>query len=102
VKRIICSAGHRLRCMRVAAALWCAVPIAGCGRSAPVRPSQQETQEFQTALTDGDAAIVDRLLSAKPALANVRDQQGKTPLKYARERGDEELAQVIERHGGKE
>jgi ankyrin repeat protein len=93
------------RWMCVMGAVWCmcvACVLCGCGKPAPALPTQQETQEFHSALMDGDAAIVDRLLSAKPALANARDQQGKTPLAHARERGDDELAHVIERHGGKE
>lgn len=74
----------------------------GCGRPKPAQPSSTEVQEFQNAMNDGDAAIVDRLLSAKPGLVNVRDSQGRTPLRQARDRDDAELIQVIERHGGKE
>lgn len=72
----------------------------GCAKSPPPPPSQQEVQEFRNALNDGDAAIVDRLLSAKPGLVNVRDESGRTPLAVAEEKGDEEMAQVLRRHGG--
>lgn len=72
----------------------------GCAKSPPPPPSQQEVQEFRNALDDGDAAIVDRLLSAKPGLVNVRDESGRTPLARAEERGDDEMVQVLERHGG--
>lgn len=76
--------------------------VVSCSRQPAPPPSQQEVQEFRNALNDGDAAIVDRLLSAKPGLVNVRDENGKTPLALARQRGDEEMAQVLLRHGGKE
>ncbi len=72
----------------------------GCRKSPPPAPSATEVQEFQNALSDGDAAIVDRLLSAKPGLVNVRDAQGRTPLAQARLRDDAEMIQVIKRHGG--
>jgi len=74
----------------------------GCGKRAPNPPSATEVQEFQNALNDGDAAIVDRLLSAKPGLVNARNSEGRTPLAQARARDDAEMIQVIERHGGKD
>jgi ankyrin repeat protein len=58
-------------------------------------------QEFRSALKDGDAAIVDRLLSAKPGLVNVKDETGRTPLADAEARGDDEMVQVLKRHGAK-
>jgi len=73
----------------------------GCSRPAPQPPSEQEVQEFRSALKDGDAAIVDRLLSAKPGLVNVKDETGRTPLADAEARGDDEMLQVLRRHGAK-
>lgn len=81
---------------------WVIVGPTGCSKPRPAVLNATEIQEFQNAMNDGDAAIVDRLLSAKPGLVNVRDAQGRTPLQQARERDDAELIQVIERHGGKE
>ncbi len=72
----------------------------GCSKSAPPPPSSTEVQEFRNALNDGDAVIVDRLLSAKPGLVNIRDEQGRTPLAQARARDDSEMVEVIRRHGG--
>jgi hypothetical protein len=84
------------------AAACVAIAVPGCGKPKPQPPSATEVQEFQNALNDGDAAIVDRLLSAKPGLVNIRDSQGRTPLAQAKAREDSEMVQVIERHGGKE
>ncbi len=79
-----------------------AATVIGCGHPKAAPPTAQETQEFQSALQDGDPMIVDRLLSAKPGLVNQPDSGGKTPLAIAREKGNEELAGVIKRHGGHE
>lgn len=76
--------------------------LQGCKPSPPQPPSAHEVQEFRNAVNDGDALIVDRLLAAKPGLVNVRDETGKTPLTVARERGDDEMAQVLSRHGGRD
>lgn len=82
--------------------LLCApVFLGGCRKATPPpAPSAHEIQEFRDALRDGDAAIVDRLLAARPGLVNVRDEQGRTPLAEAMERGDEEMVQVLRKHGG--
>jgi hypothetical protein len=74
----------------------------GCATKPPAPPSTHEVQEFQDAVNDGDSAIVDRLLSAKPGLVNVLDAQGRTPLGQARARNDDEMVEVLRRHGGKE
>lgn len=78
--------------------------VSSCSKSAPppAKVSDQEASEFRNAIYDGDAAIVDRLLTAKPGLVNVRDENGKTPLAIAKERGDDDVVQVLLRHGAKE
>jgi ankyrin repeat protein len=80
------------------------VLLAGCSPSkAPAQTlTAQEKSEFQTALLDGDATIVGRLLSAKPGLVNAPNDAGETPLKVANRMGNQELADVIKRHGGRE
>jgi hypothetical protein len=83
----------------------CALAFAclfGCGKPEAPPPSENDVQEFRSALQDGDAAVVDRLLTAKPALANAPGANGETPLKAAERQNNEELAAVIRRHGGHE
>lgn len=65
-------------------------------------PSARDVQEFHAAVADDDAIIVERLLAAKPALANARNEQGQTPLQTANQRGASEAADVLRRHGAKE
>ena len=79
-----------------------AVGISGCGKAKTVPPSANDVAEFQTAVQDGDAMVVDRLLKAKPALVNVPNQNGETPLKVAKQKNNDELADVIKKHGGHE
>jgi len=76
--------------------------FAGCGKAKTVPPSANDISEFQTAVQDGDAMVVDRLLKAKPALVNVPNQNGETPLKVAKQKNNDELADVIKKHGGHE
>lgn len=80
----------------------CGMVVVGCGKSEAPPPSQVEVQEFFAAVQEGDAAIVDRLLKAKPNLANVKNSAGETPLQIARKHNNEELAEVLEKHGAKE
>ncbi len=91
---------------RVACALcvWALFAPAGCGRKAATETaaSANEVSEFHAALQDGDADIVRRLLQAKPYLANVKNQSGQTPLAVAKQKGNDELAGVISKAGGKE
>ena len=79
-----------------------AIGLAGCGKAKPVPPSANDVAEFQSAVQDGDAMVVDRLLKAKPALVNVPNQNGETPLKVAKQQNNDELAEVIQKHGGHE
>lgn len=76
--------------------------LVGCKRSAAPPPSDQERTEFFAAVQEGDATIVDRLLSAKPNLANVKNDSGETPLKVAEKADNQELADTIRKHGGHE
>jgi ankyrin repeat protein len=76
--------------------------LAGCGRSQPPPPSANEVQEFHSAVQEGDPAVVDRLLRAKPGLVNVPDSTGKTALKIANEQNNQELADVLKKYGGHE
>jgi len=78
------------------ACLW----LYACGKPQP--PTQTEIQEFHAAVLDGDEAVVDRLLRAKPQLVNVPDAQGETPLKIAEQRGNDALVDVLKKHGGHE
>jgi hypothetical protein len=45
---------------------------------------------------------VDRLIRAKPALVNAPNQNGETPLKVAGQRGSEDVADLLRKHGGHE
>lgn len=85
----------------VAAGLILASLSACSGRRSPAPLSDIERREFASALQDGDPAVVDRLLSAKPALTSTPLESGQTPLQFAVGKGDQELADVIRRHGGK-
>jgi ankyrin repeat protein len=75
--------------------------LVGCKRSAPPPPTEQERTEFFAAVQEGDATIVDRLLSAKPNLANAKNDQGQTALSVAQQAGNDELAETVKRHGGR-
>lgn len=79
-----------------------AIVIVGCGKAKTEAPSANDVTEFHAAVQDGDAAIVDRLLKAKPALVNSPNQNGETPLKVAKQKSNDELAEVIQKHGGHE
>ena len=86
------------------ALLGCVVVVgaAGCSKSTVEPPNQTEISEFQTALQDGDADIVDRLIKAKPSLVNTPDPSGKMPLTVANEKGATEVADVLKKHGAHE
>ena len=83
-----------------------AVGSTGCGRkkapdSAPAAASREVT-EFNAAVTDGDGDIVRRLLQAKPYLANAKNESGQTPLAIAKQKGLDDVAEVIKKAGGHE
>src|SRR5205807_1534267 len=82
----------------------CALALAapGCGKKSAPAANPTEVKEFYAALQDGDAEIVERLLNAKPYLANVKSETGETPLKVANQKGNQELADVLKKHGAVE
>ena len=92
--------GKRLAWLIPAVAIAMMPSLVGCKRAAPTPPTEQERTEFFAAVNEGDAAIVDRLLSAKPNLANAPNDRGETPLKVAEQAGNDELATTIRKHGG--
>lgn len=78
--------------------------LAGCAPKqpqAPPDPKSTEVVEFHAALRDGDVDIISRLLSAKPYLVNARNEQGQSPLQVAEQSGNQELADLIRKRGGK-
>jgi ankyrin repeat protein len=90
---------------RLILAVVCLIPvifISGCGQQKIKQFSARDVSEFESAVQDGDADIVDNLLTEKPGLANVRDQNGKTPLDIAEAKGQSDMIEVIKKHGGKE
>jgi len=78
--------------------------VGGCGKKAATdtAASANEVSQFHAALQDGDAEIVRRLIQAKPYLVNAKNERGETPLKVAKQKGNDELADVISKAGGKE
>jgi ankyrin repeat protein len=65
-------------------------------------PSASDVAEFDSAVRDGDTSIVSRLISAKPEMINAKDENGKTPVTIATEKGDQEMIALLRRHGGHE
>lgn len=92
----------RLKSVLFALCGLCSMVMVGCGKSEAPPPTQVEVQEFFAAVQEGDAVIVDRLLKAKPNLANAKNSAGETPLQVARKQNNEELAEVLKKHGAKE
>lgn len=92
--------------IRVLCYICCAlfVETLGCGRKAagPSAGSANEVSQFYAAVQDGDAEIVRRLLQAKPYLANAKNESGQTPLAVAKQKGSDEVAEVISKAGGHE
>ena len=80
------------------------IVLAGCGKkpASTVAPSASDVSEFDSAVRDGDTTIVSRLIKAKPEMINAKDETGKSPLTIATEKGDQEMANLLRRHGGHE
>ena len=78
------------------------VGVVGCGKKAAEPPSKQEVAEFFSAVQDGDADIVRRLLKAKPGLSNATNESGQTALQVARTKNNDELADVLKQAGSKD
>jgi ankyrin repeat protein len=76
--------------------------LAGCHHptASTAVPSASDVAEFDAAVRDGDTAIISRLIKAKPEMINAKDENGKTPLTIATEKGDQEMADLLRRHGG--
>ncbi len=73
-----------------------------------IERATDHTAEFRQALYSGNAAQVERLLQAHPALANAKNMEyqgnkgsGWTPLHVAANLGDPELVKLLVRYGGK-
>lgn len=79
---------------------------AGCGhpKASPAvsSTSASDVTEFDSAVRDGDTDIISRLLKAKPEMINSKDENGKTPLTIATEKGDQDMARYLRHHGGHE
>jgi len=87
--------------LRLAAALM--LLASACGnKGAVVAYSANDVQEFHAAVQDGDAVIVERLLRAKPRLANARNAAGDSPLAVANRQAEPDVAAVIKKYGGKD
>lgn len=86
------------------AALAAFVVLAGCHHppASTAVPSASDVAEFDSAVRDGDTSIISRLIQAKPEMINAKDESGKTPLTIATEKGDQEMADLLRRHGGHE
>lgn len=54
-----------------------------------------KTAEFFTAVQSGNTGRVRELLTADPALARARDEEGATALHYATENGHREVARLL-------
>ena len=76
--------------------------LAGCGKKEASAPSANDVQEFHSAVQDGDAEIIRRLLQAKPGLVNAKNQLGQTPLQVAKQKGADDLVEVLKKFGGTE
>jgi hypothetical protein len=74
--------------------------LIGCGKKAAApQATPTEISEFFSALQDGDAEIVSRLLKAKPYLANTKNESGETPLQVAKKKDNQELVDVLKKNG---
>ena len=89
---------------RVGVAVIAFLVLAGCHHptASTAVPAASDVTEFDSAVRDGDTAIIGRLIKAKPEMINAKDENGKTPLTIATEKGDQEMADYLRRHGGHE
>jgi ankyrin repeat protein len=78
--------------------------LAGCHHptASTAVPAASDVTEFDSAVRDGDTDIIGRLIKAKPEMINAKDENGKTPLTIATEKGDKEMADYLRKHGGHE
>ena len=75
--------------------------LSGCGKKAPHEANPTEVKEFFTAVEDGDAEIISRLLKAKPYLANASNDSGETALSIAKKKNNEEMVDALKKAGAK-
>lgn len=91
---------------RVGIAVVAVLALAGCHHqtapTATAAPSASDVTEFDSAVRDGDTTVIGRLLKAKPEMINAKDENGKTPVTIATEKGDQEMATYLRNHGGHE
>ncbi|MEP6754271.1 MAG: hypothetical protein ABJA67_02130 [Chthonomonadales bacterium] len=75
--------------------------VSGCGKKSAPEANPTEVREFFTAVEDGDATIVARLVKVKPYLANAKDAEGKTALSIAKKKGNDEMVDALTKAGSK-
>jgi ankyrin repeat protein len=77
--------------------------LAGChhptAATSTAVPAASDVTEFDSAVRDGDTAIIGRLIKAKPEMINAKDENGKTPLTIATEKGDQEMIVYLRDRG---
>ena len=77
--------------------------LAGChhppASTSTAVPAASDVTEFDSAVRDGDTAIIGRLIKAKPEMINAKDENGKTPLTIATEKGDKEMIVYLRDRG---
>ena len=83
----------------IAMSMFVGIIISGCGKKAPHEVNHTEVREFFTAVEDGDAEIISRLLKVKPYLANASNESGETALSFAKKKNNEEMVDVLKKAG---
>jgi ankyrin repeat protein len=91
---------------RAGVAILAFLVLAGChhptASTSTAAPAASDVTEFDSAVRDGDTAIISRLIKAKPEMINAKDENGKTSLTIATEKGDQETIDYLRRHGAHE
>jgi ankyrin repeat protein len=89
---------------RLGVAVIAFLALAGCHHptASTAVPAASDVTEFDSAVRDGDTDIIGRLIKAKPEMINAKDENGKTPLTIATEKGDKDMADYLRKHGGHE
>jgi hypothetical protein len=64
-----------------------------------VKPNPVEDKEFLVAVLEGDVDVVERLLTAKPHLANAKGADGQTALEVAKD--NTAMCELLRRFGAK-
>jgi ankyrin repeat protein len=92
----------RKRARALAVVCLFALAAPGCGKKSEPTTNPNEVREFHTVVQDGAADAAERLLRIRPYLANAKNENGETPLQVAKQRGDEEMVDLLRKHGAKE